>query len=1267
MVNEKINDQEPVIDLRSSKLAEDQQRRIKEKWSKHEANSEEDNAVEAGKIEEIDDGEVVDAPKKDIKETREEEIKEINQEVLGYFEDLSINEKELNSTEGFNNLSEGQQLLILENLKQISLGRIKKEALSEQKSKLKTFTSKKGKFWQLENDASDTYQHLKTLSQNIWINGIKNFANNKVAKLEKLKVEDMEKGGMEVYGAILEQLIAGMVDNKGIVKEDALEIEKIENKKGGYELDVKYLAVLDDMNKKEKKSVEKFNKSASEFSKIPDQWSDKTAKAGERLKYKNAKKRYEKSKNKIINIKAKQSGNQNAMLEMNDIDYRLKMNQSFNSHPDVEEQIQNIKNKTAWKRAMGSMFRERGFQFGAGFMSRTATMALGGAAGLSVALSAPAAVLGLGAHRAVKRGKKSLDEGYELSRWTTSKEAKQEGKNEADFLSKYAEIKQKIKELEKKDEDEIKPGYKGEIGDHEDEIKKYKKELKVLDKQEAQKLLAKKDFVDADYLSDSFEDLISELENENFVASLKLENKKQQKIKDNRRDEMLKSLMFHIQETQEKLNNKTVNFGGEDEFLPNQYRLVEQLSKAEGLVSTHEVFKDIDLDKLEEKYAEDSSGIQELVYNIQNKKISKAKRNYLLGKAGIGVAASATFFVLGSHVRDCVGEYVPDSMKKFASDTYSNIKRDISKLGLDSNVIDVELDKDVMETLKNLSEQDKEYIAKHGLSEYMAQQQLNAPLASNFETDAVEKIEPVKPAKIGDVEDMPTQEPTKGASKEVVEEFEKTVKKQEAIKDIAAKVAEQEAAINEHGIKNNFKIKLGENEVPARLERTMYAFAMDAMDEKDMYTEIEKDGVKLFDEEPAARSLNVAANLTKMAEGELEKIKGVKISDEMRNSFKFNKKTGELEIKNHTEFNNLVKNLHGHAEKLWDNEILQKEAVGYLDRIDKGAWKDIIEANGLEKQVEGHDNLDLEVKNFEKSEMVQKAEEVIRAREAEELADLKEIKSTKAEIPQGLGAEKNVSESFKKTLEIFNVSGLKNIKEIYETAGVNPENGLDRGEIERLEFLAQRQDLIGNNGEVSEIFELMKEMDSEEAYEMAEILKNYKEIDKSGHVEFIKKYSGLFKAEYIKEIYEQMPDSIRNNGEQALNYLKISTGNDDEVSSGFKNMLNLGYKPQSDAPYGFSKDLKTGILTLHNIDGKEGVNVLVDLENNKIGVQVEGSQKNWGIKSFFGLGKRYPTENLTMENLKGVKEFLGGKNSEVITEEVELSDKNEVNKEEIAM
>ena len=146
-----------------------------------------------------------------------------------------------------------------------------------------------------------------------------------------------------------------------------------------------------------------------------------------------------------------------------------------------------------------------------------------------------------------------------------------------------------------------------------------------------------------------------------------------------------------------------------------------------------------------------------------------------------------------------------------------------------------------------------------------------------------------------------------------------------------------------------------------------------------------------------------------------------------------------------------------------------------------------------------------------------------------------------------------------------------------------------------------------------------------------------------------------------------MPDSIRNNGEQALNYLKISTGNDDEVSSGFKNMLNLGYKPQSDAPYGFSKDLKTGILTLHNIDGKEGVNVLVDLENNKIGVQVEGSQKNWGIKSFFGLGKRYPTENLTMENLKGVKEFLGGKNSEVITEEVELSDKNEVNKEEIAM
>ena len=55
-------------------------------------------------------------------------------------------------------------------------------------------------------------------------------------------------------------------------------------------------------------------------------------------------------------------------------------------------------------------------------------------------------------------------------------------------------------------------------------------------------------------------------------------------------------------------------------------------------------------------------------------------------------------------------------------------------------------------------------------------------------------------------------------------------------------------------------------------------------------------------------------------------------------------------------------------------------------------------------------------------------------------------------------------------------------------------------------------------------------------------------------------------------------------------------------------------------------------------------------------MQAEGPQKNWGIKSFFGLGKRTPTMDLTMENLKSVKRFLGVKDEEWVAQSVKSVD-----------
>ncbi|MEA2065303.1 MAG: hypothetical protein U9O66_03365, partial [Patescibacteria group bacterium] len=701
----------------ATKTAEERQEQIEKEW--RDEQEIEKNPIDAK-------AEIIDAQKEDVKKTEGEKLedkktendsqdakekiidvtkkeaeekKEIDQEVVDYFKnDLTIDKKDLEAVKGFSNLSEGQQLLVLENVKQISLGRVEKGAKAEQRKELKNFVSKKAKFWQIKNDLIDTVEHLKTLSQNIWTNSIKNFAGAKIAKLEKLKFEELDKGGTKTYGVVLEQLVNGMIDeNTGKARDDIPNVEKIEKKNGEYELDIKYLAVPENADKKKKKLYENFNQSASEFSKIPDQWLDKSAKFSEKRKYKNARKKYEKARSNIINIKT-ESGEKNALLEMNEIDYKLQMSQCLNSHPDVEEQIQNIRNEASWKRAFRKASKERFGQFSAGYMSRTATIALGGAAGLSIAITVPAAVLGLGAHRAMKRGKKSLDEGYELSRNILKEKDKEniteEGRTERYFLEKYAAIKEKIRKIKQIGEEE-----KRELSEEEKVFKKYyEDELKVLDKQEAQKLLTKKDFIDVEYLNESFDDLMDEVKSQNFfIKETNLQGGKLQKAQDNKKYEIMKSLVFHIKETREKLKDKTINFGSDNEFLPNQYKLVRKLSEAEAIVNTSELFKNLDKDellkedleggikKIDEK-EESNAGIKELIYNIQNAKISKTKRKYLLGKAGMGVATSAAFFYAGSYVRDSL-------TPNFVKETASNIKRDISKSRLNSDIID-EIEKD---------------------------------------------------------------------------------------------------------------------------------------------------------------------------------------------------------------------------------------------------------------------------------------------------------------------------------------------------------------------------------------------------------------------------------------------------------------------------------------------------------------------------------------------------------------------------------------------
>jgi len=215
----------------------------------------------------------------------------------------------------------------------------------------------------------------------------------------------------------------------------------------------------------------------------------------------------------------------------------------------------------------------------------------------------------------------------------------------------------------------------------------------------------------------------------------------------------------------------------------------------------------------------------------------------------------------------------------------------------------------------------------------------------------------------------------------------KTKPLEESLKEaeeLEAKAAEVTPEILEKGLEANFTLELGKGEVPPQLERVFHMMAADHMDEAINPLDVEKaPGIvpDMFSEKQGAMSLNMAANLVKLAEG--NNIVGIKAED-FAKAVAWDAKTGVLEIKDHEQFNQIVAQLENHADELWDKDVLQKGAVADLNNIEKGTWQKIIHAQGLDKVgeietgIEGHDEIKPEqITDFDKSEMVQEAEKAI--------------------------------------------------------------------------------------------------------------------------------------------------------------------------------------------------------------------------------------------------------------------------------------------------
>lgn len=183
----------------------------------------------------------------------------------------------------------------------------------------------------------------------------------------------------------------------------------------------------------------------------------------------------------------------------------------------------------------------------------------------------------------------------------------------------------------------------------------------------------------------------------------------------------------------------------------------------------------------------------------------------------------------------------------------------------------------------------------------------------------------------------------------------------------------------ERGLTADFSVELGKNGVPESLERVFHMMAANHMDLKD---------VAMFGEAEGAKSLNIAANLVKLAEGhnlaDVDNILGVSATD-FNNAVTWDQAKNLLTIKDHGLFNKITGSLESRADTLWDQGVLPKGATAYLNDIKPETWTEILHADSLDKigeietGITGHDSiLPEQIADFDNSEMVKASDEAQR-------------------------------------------------------------------------------------------------------------------------------------------------------------------------------------------------------------------------------------------------------------------------------------------------
>ena len=337
---------------------------------------------------------------------------------------LGIKFESLKKIEGFGDLSEGQQVLVMNNLKQILSGMNHSEAVSQQAEEFnkKKWLSRRvfGKLW-------------SSITKSLEV------ASNEKKNLLKIKEDNLAESDSEKpkdYEIIMKQLILGM-------KKFGPEVDIIDGK-----TEVRYANLGKEYSDEEKEIVNKFNKNAYSVSRIPKSWlfDDKHKDA-----YKFRMDRYEQSREELLNMLSDDDklGPKEAMLKLNNIDASLNINRYLNTNENVEEELLRVKNNRWYKQIASSVLGENGMYFASGAIARTCAVAALGASSVVAPFAGLAAVPvagGVGLLKGRSRAKKSL---LEKDMQAGKKGNKFRERREEENMDKYREERKKYYEKNK--------------------------------------------------------------------------------------------------------------------------------------------------------------------------------------------------------------------------------------------------------------------------------------------------------------------------------------------------------------------------------------------------------------------------------------------------------------------------------------------------------------------------------------------------------------------------------------------------------------------------------------------------------------------------------------------------------------------------------------------------------------------------------------------------------------------------------------------------